>query len=142
MDLLNNSKIVSGVALLMLNIGSRYIQADFGKAHDMLLSNEYVKKLIIMSMFFVATRDISIAFLLTILYIIIIDGVLHEDRKWCLIPKKYISQGKFTENDYAKAKEIINEYETANNKKPDVQEKDVYQNYIYNKFLVGDSLIK
>ena len=132
MDLLNNSKIVTGLAMLLLNLGARYVQADLGKVHDMLLSNEYVKKIIVFSMFFVATRDIGIAFLLTIFYIIIIDGVLHEKRKFCLVPKKYIYQtnNNVTENDYKKAKEIIENFESI--KTNSVENVDTYVNYINN----------
>ena len=88
MDLLNNSKITAGVALLMMNLGAKYIQADLGKIHEKILSNTYVKKIIVFCMFFLATRDAAVSFLLTIIYIIIIDGVLHEDRKFCLIDLK------------------------------------------------------
>ncbi len=66
-------------------------------------------------MFFVATRDILAAFVLTILYIIIIDGLLHEKRKYCIIPKKYIDTIKnkqdITENQYLQAKQIVLGYE-------------------------------
>ena len=87
--LLNNNKVVWGVTMLLLNVGSRYIVADLGKFHESILTNEYVKKIILFSMFFVATRDIITAFLLTILYIFVIDGLLHEKRKFCIVPNKY-----------------------------------------------------
>lgn len=132
MDGLNNSKVIAGVAMLMLNIGSRYVQADLGKFHEQLLSNPYVKKLIVFSMFFVATRDLGMAFLLTILYIIIIDGVLHENRKFSLIPKHYIATNSpnVSDNEYKKAKEIIEAFEK-DKEKLNVTE-SVYETYINN----------
>ena len=82
-------------------------------------------------MFFVATRNISIAFLLTIFYIIIIDGILHEKRRFCLIPKKYINNSAVSSVEYNKALEIIDKY----NKDNAVREvgsdnKDNYINYL------------
>lgn len=91
MDLINNSKVTAGVAMLLLNLGARYVQADMGKVHEMILSNSYVKKLIIFCLFFIATRDICVAAGLTVFYILVFDGILHEKRKFCIVPSKYIN---------------------------------------------------
>lgn len=82
---LNNNKILWGLTMLMLNLGSRYVVADISKLQEKILMNEIVKKFIIFSMFFVATRDILTSFLLCVLYIIIIDGIFHENRKYTFI---------------------------------------------------------
>lgn len=113
--LLNNNKILWGLTMVMMNMGSRYVMADLGKIHDSLLATEFVKKLIIFSIFFVATRDILISFMLTISYIFIIDGILHEKRRFCIVPKKYINQveNKISKEEYLKAKSIVMKYEAA-----------------------------
>jgi hypothetical protein len=87
--LLNNNKIMWGITMLLLNIGGKYIIADLGKFHEQILGNEYVKKVILFSLFFVATRDILIAFLLTILYTLIVNGILNEKQKFSIVPNKY-----------------------------------------------------
>lgn len=114
--LLNNNKVLWGVTMVMMNIGSRYVIADLGKIHDSLLATEFVKKIIIFSIFFVATRDILTAFMLTISYIFIIDGILHEKRRFCIVPKKYINQveSKISKEEYLKAKSIVMKYEATN----------------------------
>jgi hypothetical protein len=116
-DFLNNNKIVWGVTMLLLNFGSRFIIADLGKFHESLLTNEFFKKIILFSMFFVATRDIITAFLLTLLYIFVIDGLLHEKRKFCIVPNKYknMNQG-IDEKQYLDAKEKIIAYEQQHKK--------------------------
>lgn len=113
-DALNNNKILWGVTMLMLNIGSRYVVGDLGKFHEYILASEITKKIIVFSMFFVATRDIITAFLLTVLYIFVIDGILHEKRKFCVIPKKYIvsQEQKLSEEQYLAAKAIVAKYES------------------------------
>jgi len=135
----NTNLIFTGAAMLILNLGAKHIHADLGKVHEQILSNEYVKKIIIFCMFFVATRNISIAFLLTIFYIIIIDGILHEKRRFCLIPKKYINNSTVSYADYKKALEIVDKYnaDNANNAVPaspslKSETKDNYINYITN----------
>lgn len=128
--LLNNSKWLAGAAMLLVNLGSRYIQADLGKTHELIFSNPYFKKIIIFALFFMATRDMITAFLLTLIYIFIIDGVLHNDRKFCIIPKKFIpSELQPIKSDYDKAKEIIHKYESFVNSTNSLDE-SVYSNYL------------
>ena len=88
--LANNNKLFWGLTMLLMNFGSRYLIGDLGKAHEKILTSHLVKRLIVFSLFFVATRDIIAAFLLTMLYIFIIDGLLHEKSKFCIVPKKMI----------------------------------------------------
>jgi len=82
---LNNSKIMWGVTMILLNMGSRFIIADLGKAHEKLLQTEFVKKIILFSMFFVATRDIITAFILTVVYVIVVDGIFHEKSTYAVV---------------------------------------------------------
>ena len=85
-------------------------------------------------MFFVATRDISIAFLLTIFYIIVVDGILYEKGKFCLVPKNYYNnKPDIPESVYKKSKEIVDLYESDRKKDlEDVNTKSNYTNYISN----------
>lgn len=114
LDFLNNSKILAGLSIILMNLGSRYVISDLGIIHNKILSSELFKKLIIFAIFFVATRDIMISFMLTISYVLIIDGILHEKRKFCIIPKEYIKdvQIQISEQEYNKAKDIIIKYES------------------------------
>lgn len=114
LNIFNNSKILAGLCIILMNLGSRYIISDLGIIHNKILSSELFKKLIIFAIFFVATRDIMISFMLTISYILIIDGILHEKRKFCIIPKEYIKdvQMQISEQEYNKAKDIIVKYES------------------------------
>lgn len=118
---INQNKIMSGVSMLLLQFGARFVLGDLGKAHEVLLSNEITKKLVVMAMFFVATRDVAISFILTIAYIVIVDGILHEDRFFSLVPsnmrRKIVQDAKtkIPESDYKKAKEIVKLYEGQQN---------------------------
>lgn len=113
--ILNQNKVIWGVSMLLLNIGSRYVVADLGKSHEYILSNQIVKKLVVMSMFFVATRDILTSFLLTVSYILIVDGILHEKRAYCLLPKKVVNDvnagRSISPDDYNRARSIVASYE-------------------------------
>lgn len=88
----NQSKVMWGVSMLLLNFGARYVISDLGKVHELVLSSEIMKKMVVLSMFFVATRDLLTSFLLTVAYVIIVDGMLHEKRKICILPNTFISR--------------------------------------------------
>lgn len=126
--LLNTSKIFGGISMLLINLGSRHVIADLGFAHEKILTNEYVKVIIILAMFFVATRDIIISFCLTVLYIIIIDGLLHEKRSFCIIPEKF-KKGSPSKNEYDKARQTVLTYETIN-RELEQKKSETYQNYL------------
>lgn len=81
---LNDNKIMWGISMIMLNMGSKYVIGDLGKNHEKIMNNEWVKKIILLFMFFMATRDIVTSFMLAVLYIIIVDGMLHEKRNFSL----------------------------------------------------------
>ena len=108
---LNNSKVLAGISMILMNVGSRHIISDLGIIHNNVLSSEIFKKIIIFAMFFVATRDVVVAFLLTLSYIFVVDGILHENRRFCIVPKKYIAKNKITVDQYVKAKAIVLEYD-------------------------------
>jgi len=130
MEYLNNSKVIAGVAMLMLNVGSKHVHLSLSKSIDKILANEYAKKCIVFSMFFVATRDISIAFLLTILYIIIVDGILNESKQFCILPKS-IKEDSITDAQYKKAQEVVKDYNIQKESTSKQQSgPDLYENYI------------
>jgi hypothetical protein len=112
---LNNNKFFWGVTMLLLNFGSKFIIGDLGKIHEQILSNEIAKKLIIFSLFFVATRDIISAFILTVLYVLIIDGMLHEKRRFCIMPESMIKKAHempaLSVAEYENALKIVKTYE-------------------------------
>jgi hypothetical protein len=142
-SLLNQNKIVWGITMILLNFGSRFVIADLGKSHEIILSSQIVKKIVIFSMFFIATRDIITSFLLTLGYIIIIDGMLHEKRKYCILPKSILLKAhnntNVSETEYIKAKETIDKYnkQSENVKHMDDLKTITYLNYLNNVTLLS-----
>jgi hypothetical protein len=113
MDFLNNSKVLAGISLILMNLGSKNIVADLGVVHNKILSHQIVKKIVIFAMFFVATRDVVIAFMLSVAYVVIFDGLLHEKRKTCIIPQRFIDNAYkqvITREDYLRALDVIKNY--------------------------------
>ena len=79
---LNENKYFIGLSMILVNIGSRYIIDDLNNEHRNLIRNEYIRKIFIFSVFFMATRDIIVALFLTILFVIFVKELFNfEDDK-------------------------------------------------------------
>ena len=108
---LNGSKYFSGVLMILMNLGSKYVGLELSEFQDEFLSKKIIRRIIVFCIFFVATRDILISIVLTAIFIIFIGGILNDNSKFSLI-KKYNPQTKIiSKDDVRKAKKIINKYE-------------------------------
>jgi hypothetical protein len=83
---LNTNKIFTGLAMLVLNLGSRYIIMDIGAAYDKVLSNVVVKQIVVFCMFFASTRDVKLALILTFGFWFIVMGLLDKKRPLNVMP--------------------------------------------------------
>ena len=58
---INESKLVIGLAMIMLNIGSKYVDFKFSKSQEQMLRNGIARELLIFTIVFMGTRDILYA---------------------------------------------------------------------------------
>ena len=86
---LNNSKYFAGIAMLIVNIGSRYVTLGFSKSQEEYIKASIVRELLIFSIIWMATRDIYIAITMTASFIILSDYLLNEKSNYCILPEKY-----------------------------------------------------
>jgi len=87
---LNNNKYFIGIMMVLLNLGSRYIFLELGKSHDIFFNNKIVRRALIFTIFFVATRDIIASVLLSVFFIIFFLELTHEKSAYCILPKGYV----------------------------------------------------
>ena len=85
---LNESKLLMGFIMIILNVGSKYIDIGFSKTQEQVLRNGLARELLIFAVAFTATRDIVTSLLLTGAFMILSDVIFHENSKFCLIPTK------------------------------------------------------
>jgi hypothetical protein len=88
-SMLNNSKIFAGVVMLMMNIGSRYIQVKFSKSQEAFMRNNVVREVLIFAVCWMATRDLYLSIIFTVVFYILTEHVFNEDSKYCVLPEKY-----------------------------------------------------
>ena len=108
---LNTSKYFSGILMILMNLGSKYVGLELSEFQDEFLSKKLIRRCIIFCIFFIATRDIIISVILTGIFILFVGGIFNDNSKFSII-KKYNPKTKvITREDLRKAKKIINKYE-------------------------------
>ncbi len=97
--------------MILMNLGSKYVGLELSEFQDEFLSKKIIRRIIVFTIFFIATRDIIISLILTFLFIIFIGGILNDNSKFCLIKKKNPKTKLVNKDDVIKAKKIISKYE-------------------------------
>jgi hypothetical protein len=86
---LNHSKLFAGIIMLLMNIGSRYIQVKFSKSQEAFLKNYVVREVLIFAVCWMATRDVYLSILLTAAFFVLTEHLFNEDSSYCVLPQKY-----------------------------------------------------
>ena len=86
---LNNSKFFAGVLMILLNIGSKFIQIQFSKSTEEYMKWSISKQLLIFAMAWMGTRDIYAALGLTAVFTILSDYLFNEESHLCIVPHQY-----------------------------------------------------
>lgn len=76
---LNQNKYIIGFAMILLNIGARFIIDELDDDTRSLTKNKFVRRFFVFCSFFMATRDIFKAIFLTIIFIIIMNELLAKE---------------------------------------------------------------
>mgnify|MGYP006075176171 CR=1 FL=1 len=110
LGILNNSKLLSGIAMILMNLGGRHITKDVPEFFDDLFENKIVRTIVVFCIGFVATKDIKIALVITLLFILVFTYLLTENSNSCIIPKQLISKKSTTKKQYIEALNVIKKY--------------------------------
>lgn len=84
---LSSTKYFAGISILIVNLSSRYLDTELSKKQKEFLSGTYIKKIIIFFVCYLGSRDIKTSLLLTLIYIIIVNGLLNETSDYYIFTK-------------------------------------------------------
>ena len=112
---LNQSKYFAGIVMLILNLGSKYITMELSESQDELLRNKIIRRFLVFTVVFVATRDIFVSLILTGIFIILVSGLFNENSNYSLVTKPVISN--VSDEEYRQALKIVKSYEFQKKKK-------------------------
>lgn len=85
---INESKLLVGMMMIFLNVGSKYIDLGLSKAQEQVLREGLAREMLIFAISFMGTRDIPTAIILTASFTILSNMLLNENSKYCIISNK------------------------------------------------------
>ena len=83
-----DNKYIIGIVMVIINLGARFIVNELNEEQKKLINSKYLRRIIIFLVIFMATRDIVISLVLTIIVILVIFEFFNEDSEYSLVPKK------------------------------------------------------
>ncbi len=109
---LNTNPYLIGILMLLLNLGGRFLSFELTKKQEAFLQQAWLRPLIFFTVIFVATRNLAVAFWITIFFFFIIWIVANENSPFCLIPgwRKQTSEQNHTDN-YISNMNLIHQHE-------------------------------
>lgn len=90
---LSSSKYFVGVAMIFLNLASRFFELRLSPGQENFIKS-IGREVLIFTIAFMGTRDIVTSFILTAVFIILANFVFNEESKFCILPEKYKKMSK------------------------------------------------
>ena len=85
---INTNKYIFGFVMIVMNIGSRYLATDLSAPfHKALFSSRFARRLVIFCIMFVATRDIKVSLISTVIFVILMLNLFDDRSDYCILPK-------------------------------------------------------
>jgi len=133
---LNTSKYFTGIMMILLNIGSKYITVKLSKSQEAYVKNYIIRELLIFSVCWMGTRDIYISIIITAAFFILTEHLFNEESKLCILPEKYRQfhlldtngDGEISQQEINEAVELLTKAKEQKNAK---KKEEVY-NYFKN----------
>jgi hypothetical protein len=85
---IGSNKLLLGIFMIFMNIGSRYIELKLTKGQEMVLKN-IGREVLIFTIAFINTKDLILSFIITGIFIILANFIFNEKSKYSILPEKY-----------------------------------------------------
>ncbi|MAV56244.1 MAG: hypothetical protein CMI79_01745 [Candidatus Pelagibacter sp.] len=113
---INSSAFLAGISMLILNIGSKYIEIGLSKTQEQAIRNSIAREILIFTIIFVGTKDIILSLFMTSAFIILADFLFNNNSKYCIC-RSYLNRiemeadlngdNKVSEEEEEKAIELL-----------------------------------
>lgn len=88
LQLFNTNPYFIGMMMLILNLGGRFIGLEVTKQQEQFLQLPWVRRILIFTVLFVATRSIWVAFWATLVVVLFLGYLFNENSSLCLFGQK------------------------------------------------------
>jgi hypothetical protein len=107
---LNNSALFAGLVMLIMNVGSRYVQINLSESTEEYLKEILKKEILVFAIAWMGTRNIYYSLIITACFIIIADHLTNEKSEYCILPQHIRERNKQT-GEVVKSTEFVSEVE-------------------------------
>ena len=81
---INQHPLSTALAMLILNIGSKYVEMKFSLTQEQLIRDNLAREVFICAVLFTATKDILLSILVTLVFVLFTDFLFNEKSKFCI----------------------------------------------------------
>ena len=82
----NTNPYLIGVFMILMNLGGRFLSLELTKKQEAIFQSAWVRPLIFFTVVFMATRNVVVAFWITLLLFFVLWVVANENSPFCMIP--------------------------------------------------------
>jgi len=109
---INSSKLFAGLMIIVLNISTKYVNLNLPKTVESYLKYSFSKQIMVFAIAWMGTRDIYVALIITVVFIICIDFLFNEKSSMCILPETFVTDymsklEDVTDDEVKKAKEVL-----------------------------------
>jgi len=84
LHIFNSNPYFIGIMMLILNLGGRFISLEITKKQEQFLQLPWVRRILIFTVLFVATRNIWVAFWTTVAVVLLLGYLFNENSALCI----------------------------------------------------------
>ena len=106
-----DNKYLIGIIMVIINLGARFIVNELNEEQRNMINSKYLRRILIFLVIFMATRDIVITIILSVVVILFVFEFFNSDSEYSLVPKKekVLKNNNKNDNKNEKLDKIINE---------------------------------
>ena len=87
---INSNPYFIGTMMLLLNLGGRFIAMEMTKGQEQFFQNIWVRRLLLFTVVFVGTRNVIVAFWMSLIIILLLGYLFNENSDLCIFGKSLI----------------------------------------------------
>lgn len=87
---LNQSKYFTGIMIIIINMAPRFMTVKLNKTVESYIKYSLNRNVLIFAILWMGTRDVIIAFALTLVFMLLVDYVFNEESSLCCLPETFV----------------------------------------------------
>lgn len=103
----NTNPYFIGLMMIFMNLGGRFLGLEISPKQEQFFQHPLVRRLLIFTVLFIATRNIWVAFWLTIVIVLLVGYLLNEKSSLCLFHLKGLPGSSCEKEGFVNATPIV-----------------------------------